>query len=117
MRVRVKPEREQNVSPISIHSFRILHVVLFFFECKISVFFSNFSNFFFNLAVEEHLRHFEEIKFLTFTHQDLRRRILLFFQRRRFRLLVFFNGKRERESVCVCIRWCAAFVLSALVFV
>jgi len=49
-------------------------------------------------AVEEHLRHFEEITFLTFKHQDLRRRILLFFQRRRFRLLVFFNGKRERES-------------------
>ena len=40
VRVRVKPEREQNVSPISVHSFRILHVVLFFFECKkISVFF------------------------------------------------------------------------------
>ena len=45
VRVSVKPEREQNVSPISVHSFRILHVVLFFFECKISVFF-NFFNFF-----------------------------------------------------------------------
>ena len=58
--------------------------------------FFQFFQFFFNLAVEERLRHFEEIKFLTFKHQDLRR-ILLFFQRRRFRNLVFFNGKRERE--------------------
>ena len=44
--------------------------------------------------------HFEEIKFLTCKHQDLRR-ILLFFQRRRFRNLVFFNGKRERERESV----------------
>jgi hypothetical protein len=36
--VSVKPEREQNVLPISIHSFRILHVVLFFFECIYSFF-------------------------------------------------------------------------------
>ena len=51
--VSVKPEREQNVSPISMRSFRILHVVLFFFECKISNVFFIFFIFFFNLAVEE----------------------------------------------------------------
>ena len=110
--VRVKPEREQHVLPLSTHSFRISHVFLFFFE-KFPFF--QFFQFFFNGLSKNIYVTLERSNFSRFNTRL--RQLLLFFQRRRFRLLVFFNGKRKKERECVRIRWCAAFVLSAFVFV
>ena len=78
--------------------------------------FSFFFSFFFNLAeVEEHLRHFEEIKFshifntqIETTFVVLSTSLLL-----SSRFLYPRARERERECVCACIRWCSAFVLRA----
>jgi len=55
--------------------------------------------FFFNWLSKNIYVTLERSNFSRFNTKKLRQ-LLLFFQRRRFRLLVFFNGKRKREREC-----------------
>ena len=87
--VEVNQSRVPELFDFETQSRDFLHFLPF---CIFFIFFI----FFFNWLSKNIYVTLERSNFSRFNTKKLRQ-LLLFFQRRRFRLLVFFNGKRKRE--------------------